>query len=111
MSLTHCYTTINIAYYSILKLHLGKFNDLASTPCLQADTEAGRSCTEVIQSCSEETNEILHHCFESVDWSIFKEYVANLDEYATVIPDFISKYAGECVPKETICVFPHLDEQ
>eukprot|EP00061_Rhincodon_typus_P012085 g37570.t1 len=45
-------------------------------------------------------------CLESVDWTIFKYSVENLDEYATTVTDFINKCVEHCVPKKSIRVFP-----
>eukprot|EP00061_Rhincodon_typus_P017275 g45896.t1 len=37
-----------------------------------------------------EAEDLLRDCLESVDWSILKNSVAYLDEYATIVTDFIS---------------------
>eukprot|EP00061_Rhincodon_typus_P013041 g39163.t1 len=36
---------------------------------------------------------------EVVDWSKFKNSVANLNEYAATVTDFINKCVEDCVPK------------
>lgn len=55
---------------------------------------------------SEETDAILCNCFESENWSVYKEAVANLNEHITAITDF--KCGEECVPKKLIRTFPNL---
>eukprot|EP00061_Rhincodon_typus_P011863 g37203.t1 len=60
-----------------------------------------------IQCWSGLTDELLHDCLESVDWSIFKISAANLNEYAITVTDFISTCAEDCVPKTLIRVFPN----
>lgn len=51
---------------------------------------------------------ILCDCFEWVDWPIFKESGAKLDEYAFAVTDFISKYVENSVPKKMIPMFPNM---
>ncbi|XP_062925326.1 uncharacterized protein LOC134357630 [Mobula hypostoma] len=55
----------------------------------------------------EETDEVLHDCFESVDWLVFKDSAANLDQYASAVTDFIWKCTEDCVSCKTIRVFPN----
>eukprot|EP00061_Rhincodon_typus_P002980 g18982.t1 len=42
-----------------------------------------------------------------MDCTVIQSSVENLDEYATTVIDFISKYQEDCVPKESIRVFPN----
>lgn len=39
--------------------------------------------------------------------TLFKDFLANLDEYANAITDLISKCMEDCVPKKTIQNFPN----
>lgn len=55
-----------------------------------------------VQCCFKETDEILCEWFDSVDWSIFKDFAANLDKYAPVVTDFIDNCVEDCIPKKII---------
>lgn len=56
---------------------------------------------------SEEIDEHLQDCFESIDWSTFKGSAANLSEYAIAITQFITRCVNYCMSKKSIPVFPN----
>eukprot|EP00061_Rhincodon_typus_P006045 g26259.t1 len=62
---------------------------------------------KVAECWSEFMDELLCDCLESVDWSIFKNSVANLNECANTIRDFTCKCGEDHVPKKLIRVFPN----
>lgn len=49
--------------------------------------------------------DILRDCFETVDWSVFRDSAAHLNEYATAMTDIITKCMEEGVPTKTFGVF------
>lgn len=49
-----------------------------------------------MQHCKEEAEERLQDCFKSVDWATFKDSSVDLNEYATVVTDFIKTNVDEC---------------
>eukprot|EP00061_Rhincodon_typus_P011076 g35834.t1 len=82
-ALGHCYTTIK-AYKQKLK-----HEDLVQN---------------IVQCRSEGMDELLRDC---LDWSIFKNSAANLNEHITTITDFISRGVQDNVPKKLIRVLPN----
>ncbi|XP_048414141.1 uncharacterized protein LOC125465079 isoform X2 [Stegostoma tigrinum] len=107
--LDHCYTTVKDAYCSIPRPHFGNSdrNAVFLLPAYKQKLKRENPVQRVVQCWSEETDKLLRDCFESVDWSVFKNSAANLNEYATTVTDFISKCVEDCVPKKLIRVFPN----
>eukprot|EP00061_Rhincodon_typus_P010776 g35317.t1 len=97
--LHHCYTTIKDAYRSTSHLHFGKSDHNAVLLLLAYNQKL--KCEDPVQKVvewwSEETKGPLRDCLELVEWSIFKNSVANLNEHATTVTDFISKCVDEYV--------------
>eukprot|EP00061_Rhincodon_typus_P015403 g43055.t1 len=56
-------------------------------------------------------DELLCDCLEPVDWSIFKNSAANLNENSTTVTDFISKCGEDCMPKKLIQVLTNWKPQ
>lgn len=52
-----------------------------------------------MQHCKEEAEERLQDCFKSVDWATFKDSSVDLNEYATVVTDFIKTNVDEYIDK------------
>ncbi|XP_051866219.1 uncharacterized protein LOC127567392 [Pristis pectinata] len=108
--LDHCYTTIKDAFRATPHPHFGKSDQqsvLLLLPAYKQKLKREDPVQRVVQCWSEEIDELLCDCFESVDWSMFKDSAASLDEYISTITEFISKYIEDCVPKRTIRVFPN----
>ncbi|XP_060703504.1 uncharacterized protein LOC132830055 [Hemiscyllium ocellatum] len=107
--LDHCYTNIKDAYRSIPRPHFGKSDRTAVylLPAYKQKLKREDPVQKVVQCWSDGTDELLQDCFESVDWSIFKNSATSLNEYATTVTDFISKCVEDCVPKKLIRVFPN----
>eukprot|EP00061_Rhincodon_typus_P008386 g30944.t1 len=66
-------------------------------PSSQAEAEMGGP----LMKRSEAVEDYFWDCLESVDWTVFKCSLENLDKYATTITDFISKCVEDCVPKKS----------
>eukprot|EP00061_Rhincodon_typus_P014746 g41995.t1 len=62
---------------------------------------------KIVQCWSGTVDEFLWVCLELVDWTIYKNSEKNLDEYATMVTDFISKCMEGCMPTKSICMFPN----
>ena len=62
---------------------------------------------KVVQCWSEESDDLLRDCLESVDWSVFKNSATSLNEYATTVIDLISRCVEDSVPKKQIHMFPN----
>ncbi|XP_072358730.1 uncharacterized protein [Scyliorhinus torazame] len=108
-TLDHCYSKIKGAYRSIPRTHFGK-SDHKTALLLPADKQKPKRenpAKNVVQCWSEETEELLRDCLETVDWSIFNNSATNLNEYATTVTDFISKCVDDCVPKKAVRAFPN----
>lgn len=53
------------------------------------------------------TGDLLHDCFESVDWFLFDDSTANLHWYDTGVTGFICKCAEDSIPAKSIRVLPN----
>ena len=61
-----------------------------------------------VQRWSDQSDSMLQDCFDHVDWDMF--HIAsdnNIDEYADLVSEFISKCIGDVVPTATIKTFPN----
>lgn len=103
--LTRCWKTRPLAYdqrclqRSIPGLHLGESDHLVVLllPAYKNKLKWEDPVQKVMQCWSEETDETLRDRFVSVEWSICKDSMANLSEYATPVTDVNSKCAmGMC---------------
>ncbi|XP_072372170.1 uncharacterized protein [Scyliorhinus torazame] len=96
-------------YHSIPRPHFGKSDHktVLLLPAYKQILKRENPAKKVVQCWSEETEELLRDCLETVDWSIFKNSAPNLNEYATTVTDSISKYVDDCVPKKTVRTFPN----
>lgn len=65
------------------------------------------SGTEAVLCCSVKTGDLLHDCFESVDWFLFDDSTANLHWYDTGVTGFICKCAEDSIPAKSIRVLPN----
>eukprot|EP00061_Rhincodon_typus_P014661 g41831.t1 len=90
--LDHCYTTIKDAYRSIPCPHFEKsdHNAVSLLPAYKQKLKREDPSQKVVQCWSDAAEELLRDCLESVDWTIFKNSVDNLNKYTTTIMDFIN---------------------
>eukprot|EP00061_Rhincodon_typus_P010009 g33944.t1 len=107
--LDHCYTTSKDAYRSIPCPHFGIF----LLPAYRQKLKRENPSRKEVQCWSEAAEDHLWECLESVHWIMLKCSVENLDKYATIFMDFISKCVGDCLPKKSfpnasIAVMPAL---
>ena len=49
----------------------------------------------------------LQGCFESTDWSLFKESSDSLDEYMDAVTAYVNFCIDSCVPKKLIRSYPN----
>eukprot|EP00061_Rhincodon_typus_P017006 g45501.t1 len=105
--LDHCYITIKDDCRSISCPHFGKpdhstvFLLFAYKQKLKRENPSQKEG----QCWSKAVGDHLWDCLESVDWTVFKCSVKNLDGYATTDMDCISTCVEDCMPKKSIQVF------
>eukprot|EP00061_Rhincodon_typus_P015108 g42604.t1 len=104
--LDYCYTTIK---GSIPCPHFGKSDNSAVflLPAYKQQLKWENPPQNKVQCWSKAVEDHLRDHLDSVDWTVFKCSVENLDEYATTVTDFISKCVEDCVPKKLIRMFPN----
>ena len=55
-----------------------------------------------VQCWSAEHESELQDCFDTTDWSVFKDSSVELDEYADLVTDYIRSCMDLCVPSHTV---------
>ena len=63
--------------------------------------------THSIGKWSDDTDAMLHDCFASTDWNIFRDSSNGIEEYTTSVIGFINKCIDDVVPTVTVRTYPN----
>ncbi|CDQ85446.1 unnamed protein product [Oncorhynchus mykiss] len=108
--LDHCYSNFRNAYKALPRSPFGKSDHepILLLPAYRQTLKQEMPVLRSVQRWSDQSDSTLQDCIDHVNWDMFR--IAsdnNIDVYADLVSEFISKCIGDVVPTMTVKTFPN----
>jgi hypothetical protein len=105
--LDHCYSTIPGAYRSVRRAPLGRSDHamIYLVPVYRQRLKTVKPITRTVKLWTNEAVGRLQGCYESTDWSVFRDAASSIDEHSDAVMSYIRFCEDLVIPTKTVKIF------